>query len=71
MKLDRELRTGAALVNGQETVMGTILMLLGENSRTVAIDVDAQIQEVKKNLQIFNPTCVNTKIFFESKRRNF
>ena len=48
--LDRELRTGAALVNGQETVIGTILMLLGENSRTVSIDVDQKIQEIKKGL---------------------
>ena len=48
--LDRELRTGAALVNGQETVIGTILMLLGENSRTVSIDVDQKVQEIKKGL---------------------
>ena len=50
VKLDRELRTGAALVNGEESVIGTILMLLGENSRTVAIDVDDKVQEIKKGL---------------------
>jgi|TARA_B100000749_G_scaffold280077_2_gene274684 cobalt-zinc-cadmium resistance protein CzcA len=50
VKLGRELRTGAALVNGKETVVGTILMLLGENSRTVSISVDEKIQEIKKTL---------------------
>lgn len=50
VELDRELRTGAALVNGEETVMGTILMLLGENSRTVAIDVDEKVKEVAAGL---------------------
>ena len=47
---DRELRTGAALYNGNETVVGTVMMLLGENSRTVALDVDATIQEIKRGL---------------------
>ncbi|MDR6992233.1 CusA/CzcA family heavy metal efflux RND transporter [Luteimonas sp. 3794] len=32
----RELRTGAATQNGAEVVLGTVLMLYGENSRTVA-----------------------------------
>lgn len=50
VRLDRELRTGAALVNGHETVMGTILMLLGENSRTVALAVDERIEEIKSSL---------------------
>lgn len=50
VKLDRELRTGAALVNGEESVVGTILMLLGENSRTVSLAVDQKIQEVKNSL---------------------
>ncbi len=31
-----ELRAGAASENGQEVVIGTALMLVGENSRTVA-----------------------------------
>ena len=34
--LGRELRTGGASENGAEVVVGTALMLLGENSRTVA-----------------------------------
>lgn len=50
VKLDRELRTGAALVNGEESVIGTVLMLLGENSRSVSIDADKKIEEIKKSL---------------------
>ena len=48
--LDRELRTGAALLNGKETVIGTALMLLGENSRSVAEDVGARIKTIQKEL---------------------
>ncbi len=47
---DRELRTGAAVLNGKEVVLGTVLMLLGENSRTVAARVDAQAREIRKAL---------------------
>ena len=32
----RELRTGAATENGREVVLGTVFMLVGENSRAVA-----------------------------------
>jgi cobalt-zinc-cadmium resistance protein CzcA len=32
----KDLRTGAATLNGQETVLGTTMLLIGENSRTVA-----------------------------------
>ena len=31
----RELRTGAATINGEEAVVGTAMLLIGENSRTV------------------------------------
>ncbi len=48
--LDRELRTGAALVDGEESVIGTVLMLLGENSRTVALASKERVEEIKKNL---------------------
>ena len=34
--LGRELRTGAATENGREVVLGTVFMLIGENSRAVA-----------------------------------
>jgi cobalt-zinc-cadmium resistance protein CzcA len=60
VRFDKELRTGAALVNGKESVIGTILMLLGENSRTVSIAVDEKIQEIKKTL----PDWVELKVIY-------
>ncbi len=50
VKLDKQIRTGAALVNGKEAVMGTVLMLLGENSRTVAQNVDERVKEIRGSL---------------------
>ena len=44
----RELRTGSASMNGEEVVIGTALMLIGENSRTVAASVGARIAEVNR-----------------------
>jgi cobalt-zinc-cadmium resistance protein CzcA len=46
----RELRTGSASENGHEVVVGTALMLIGANSRTVAADVDAKMAAVNKSL---------------------
>jgi heavy metal efflux system protein len=48
--LGRELRTGGASENGEEVVVGTALMLLGENSRTVAAAVDAKMADLRKSL---------------------
>ena len=45
-----ELRTGAATRNGQETVLGTAFMLIGENSRTVARDVGNKLLEINSSL---------------------
>lgn len=50
VKLATELRTGAALVNGHETVLGTAFMLMGENSRTVSLRVAEQLKEIEKGL---------------------
>ena len=44
------LRTGAASKNGYEVVIGTTLMLVGENSRIVAHAVDRRLAEVRKSL---------------------
>lgn len=46
----RELRTGAATENGEEVVLGTVMMLIGENSREVATAVDRRVQEIRKTL---------------------
>lgn len=45
-----DLRTGSASANGQEVVIGTALMLIGGNSRTVASAVDARMKEVERSL---------------------
>ena len=45
-----ELRTGAASRNGVETVVGSALMLVGANSRTVARAVGDKLQAVTKTL---------------------
>ena len=48
--LGKELRTGSATYGGNEVVLGTVMMLLGENSRTVSQRVDAKVEEIKKTL---------------------
>lgn len=48
--LGKELRTGASTFNGREVVLGTVMMLLGANSRTVAQRVDEQIQALRASL---------------------
>jgi heavy metal efflux system protein len=45
-----ELRTGAATRNGEEAVLGTAFMLIGENSRAVAKRVDEKIKEINRTL---------------------
>jgi len=48
--LGKELRTGSATFNGQETVLGTVMMLLGENSRTTSLRVKDRVDEIAKTL---------------------
>lgn len=60
VKLDRELRTGASLVNGEETIIGTVLMLLGENSRAVSIRANEKIEEIRGSL----PEWVELKVLY-------
>ncbi|BFM18023.1 CusA/CzcA family heavy metal efflux RND transporter [Maricurvus nonylphenolicus] len=50
VRFGKELRTGAATLNGEETVLGTAFMLLGENSRTVSEAVAAKLQTINTNL---------------------
>ena len=45
-----ELRTGSASEDGAEAVVGTALMLIGENSRTVSSAVDERMQDIRKTL---------------------
>lgn len=46
----RELRTGGATLNGEETVLGTAMLLIGENSRTVSQRVAAKLEEIARSL---------------------
>ena len=48
--LGKELRTGAATQNGEETVMGTAHMLIGENSRIVAQAAADRLVEINRSL---------------------
>lgn len=48
--LGKELRTGAATRNGKEVVLGTVFMLIGENSRTVSRRAAEKLEEVNRTL---------------------
>lgn len=63
VQLATELRTGAALINGQEDVLGTAMMRLEENSREVAHRVGQKIEELKKDLP---PEVVLTTLYDRS-----
>jgi cobalt-zinc-cadmium resistance protein CzcA len=60
VKLAKELRTGAAMLNGEEIVLGTTFMLLGENSRTVSERVSVAVEDIKKSL----PEWVELKVLY-------
>lgn len=45
-----ELRTGAATQDGREVVLGTVFMLIGENSRAVAQASAARLTEIARSL---------------------
>jgi cobalt-zinc-cadmium resistance protein CzcA len=50
VKEGTDLRTGAATHNGQETVVGTTMLLIGDNSRTAAQSVAAKLGEIARSL---------------------
>ena len=56
-----ELRTGAATVDGKEAVIGTAMLLIGENSRTAAQRVAARLAEVERSL----PEGVVARAFYD------
>ncbi|MEI8365006.1 MAG: CusA/CzcA family heavy metal efflux RND transporter [Parachlamydiaceae bacterium] len=55
--IGKEMRTGSSSENGQEVVIGTAMMLIGANSRTVALAVDEKMKEINKTL----PPDINAK----------
>ncbi|WOE78667.1 CusA/CzcA family heavy metal efflux RND transporter [Pseudomonas protegens] len=50
VQIGRELRTGAATENGREVVLGTVFMLIGENSRSVSQAVAKKLEEINRSL---------------------
>ena len=48
--IGKSLRTGAATRDGKETVLGSAMMLVGENSRVVALAVASKLEQIKLSL---------------------
>lgn len=48
--IGQELRSGAATQNGREVVLGTVFMLIGENSRTVSRAVAIRLEQINRSL---------------------
>lgn len=48
--IGKELRNGAATQNGREVVLGTVHMLIGENSQIVSAAAAAKLDEINRNL---------------------
>lgn len=61
VQLGSALRTGAATQNGEEVVMGTAMMLVGENSREVARALGEKIEAIKPSL----PAGVELKAVYD------
>lgn len=50
VRIGRELRTGSASESGEEVVVGTAIMRIGENSRIVSAAVDRKLQDIQRSL---------------------
>ncbi len=50
VSIGHDLRTGGATYNGEETVLGTAMMMMGENSKAVAQAVDQKVQAIQQSL---------------------
>ncbi len=61
VKPGEELRTGAATENGREVVLGTVFMLVGENSRDVSQRVAAKLETIADSL----PEGVTVKTVYD------
>lgn len=66
--IGKELRNGAATQNGKEVVLGTVFMLIGENSRTVSKASAVKLQEINRSLpdgvtakEVYNRTVLVDK----------
>lgn len=61
VRVTSELRNGAATENGQEVVLGTVFMLMGENSREVSAAVESKLMQINPTL----PTGVVAKTVYD------
>ncbi|PMY01023.1 efflux RND transporter permease subunit, partial [Pseudomonas sp. MPR-R5A] len=50
VRVGGDLRTGAGSMNGREAVIGTVLMLIGQNSRVVAEQATTKLDQIAKTL---------------------
>ncbi len=64
VKVGTKFRTGAATLNGKETVIGTTMVLAGQNSREVAERVKKRIAEIQTKL----PEGVEIQIQYDRSR---
>ncbi len=48
--IGKQLRTGAASREGKETVLGSVMMLVGENARAVSRAVATKLQQIKLSM---------------------
>ncbi len=65
VKLGTPLRTGAATQNGEEVVLGTAMMLIGENSREVSVRVANKLEDINHSLPkgiVAKPVYDRTKL---------
>lgn len=63
--IGQEMRFGSASEGGVEVVVGTAVMRIGENSRTVAAAVDARLKEIARSLPpglIIKPVLDRTRL---------
>ncbi|MYN47620.1 CusA/CzcA family heavy metal efflux RND transporter [Pseudoduganella sp. FT93W] len=61
----QEIRFGSASEGGVEVVLGTAVMRIGENSRTVAAAVDARLKEIARSLPpgiVIKPVLNRTRL---------
>ena len=61
VSIGKNLRNGAATLNGNEAVLGTVFMLIGENSRDVSRRVAAKLADINRSL----PPGVNAKTVYD------
>jgi cobalt-zinc-cadmium resistance protein CzcA len=58
VRQDHTQRVGAATYQGKQAVLGTVLMLMGENSRKVAVEAEKALAEVEL------PSDVKTEVLY-------